>query len=192
MCIEEPSSSSTKPSPSSSPSSSRPHPINPNHVQLSHTSVLTAGGIRGSWSIEKPKKASVSSQEALRGKKVSSTPLFVSHLYWTYLCNTYAWCRAYDTAVITHLSLLSSSSSVLLLPLWNSKYWTVASIGLSLVKLELIMWFMVFRWSLLQEPVKVCVNRGTAWREWISLSWPRGEGKSNCEKGTYSFSELSN
>ncbi|XP_063849289.1 serine-rich adhesin for platelets-like isoform X2 [Scylla paramamosain] len=67
MCIEEPSPSTTKPSPPvSSPSSSRSHPINPNHVQLSHTSVLSSGGIRGSWSIEKPKKSSAS-QEDIKG-----------------------------------------------------------------------------------------------------------------------------
>ncbi|XP_045126567.1 NK-tumor recognition protein-like [Portunus trituberculatus] len=67
MCIEETSPSTIKPSPpASSPSSKRQHPINPNHVHLSHTSVLSSGGIKGSWSIEKPKKSSAS-QEDIKG-----------------------------------------------------------------------------------------------------------------------------
>ncbi|MPC45769.1 RNA exonuclease 1 [Portunus trituberculatus] len=69
MCIEETSPSTIKPSPpASSPSSKRPHPINPNHVHLSHTSVLSSGGIKGSWSIEKPKKSSAS-QEDIKGNE---------------------------------------------------------------------------------------------------------------------------
>ncbi|XP_050717925.1 titin homolog isoform X2 [Eriocheir sinensis] len=72
MCIEEPSSSSSKPqsspSPSSSPSSTRPHPINPNHVRLSHSTVLSSGGCRGSWSIEKSKKSASSLDAALKGE----------------------------------------------------------------------------------------------------------------------------
>lgn len=67
---DEPSTS-TKPSSSvSSPAPSRTasqHPINPNHVRLSHFSVLAVGGQKGSWSIEKPKKNTVDVSDCLKG-----------------------------------------------------------------------------------------------------------------------------
>ncbi|XP_042869553.1 biorientation of chromosomes in cell division protein 1-like 1 isoform X2 [Penaeus japonicus] len=68
--LDEPSTS-TKPSSSiSTPSPSKTasqHPINPNHVRLSHFSVLAVGGQKGSWSIEKPKKNSADLSDCLKG-----------------------------------------------------------------------------------------------------------------------------
>ncbi|XP_069170819.1 RNA exonuclease 1 homolog [Procambarus clarkii] len=71
LCVEEPSSSSVNPSTSSAPSQSKvtkSHPTNPNHVRLSHFTVLAGGGQRGSWSIEKPKKNTSDIQDCLKGE----------------------------------------------------------------------------------------------------------------------------
>ncbi|XP_042222013.1 serine-rich adhesin for platelets-like isoform X2 [Homarus americanus] len=46
----------------------KPHPVNPNHVRLSHFTVLSGGGQRGSWSIEKPKKNTSDIQDSLKGE----------------------------------------------------------------------------------------------------------------------------
>lgn len=70
LSVEEPSTSSVSSSPSKD---GKPHPTNPNHVKLSHFTVLAGGGQKGSWSIEKPKKNSHDIQDSLKGK-VSEPP----------------------------------------------------------------------------------------------------------------------
>ncbi|XP_071521354.1 uncharacterized protein [Panulirus ornatus] len=65
LSVEEPSTSGISSSPSKEGKS---HPTNPNHVKLSHFTVLAGGGQRGSWSIEKSKKNPVDIQDSLKGE----------------------------------------------------------------------------------------------------------------------------
>lgn len=44
------------------------HPINPNHRTVSHFSVMSAGGQKGTWSIEKNKKSATVAKDRLAGK----------------------------------------------------------------------------------------------------------------------------